>query len=248
MTFKHLEDGLKSEENLNKYFAVYSGLQEPTRTTLSYALDLASYLQSVNLGDDYIVFGGYAVLSHLMKELGEDVAKIWRGSNDVDMAGTTKALNAIRAGYDITGDRPSQNLDDKRTIKLTEDHEQECKIDFYMGDFEDRFFPPEVNTHFGIDFKVSNPLSLIRGKLYTPQSELVHSTDILRMMAVLERRGNSPENVARFFTSEQKKVLAERLKQSYDAVSADRMDFVPSEAFMSNIKKQLHRGRPLSNH
>ena len=60
MGFKHLENNLSkgNENDVSKYLEVFSGLQEPTRTVLGYTLDISSYLNNMNLGDDYILFGG----------------------------------------------------------------------------------------------------------------------------------------------------------------------------------------------
>jgi len=250
MTFQHVEEALVNlpDECTEKYLEVFGDLQEPTRTVLGYALDIASYLNKNLLGDDYILFGGYAVLSHLMDQFGEEVAKVWRGSKDIDMAGTQRALHAIKAGYDVRSDFPSPNLPDKRTLKLVEDAEAECKIDFYTGDMERRFYSPELHKPFGISLRVCDPLSLTEGKLLTPEDEVIHSVDIMRLLAIMEKRGYSPEEISRFFTADQKADLIERIRKGYEATRGERIGILPGGEFMGELERILHKGKPINTY
>jgi len=246
MAFKHLEEAVVDLPNqeLAQYMQIFEGLREPTKTVLGYTLDIAAYLKKVKLNDDYAVFGGYAVLSHLMNILGPQVALLWRGSKDIDMAGTMRVLGALKAVYSVTNDSVSPNVADKRTVKLVEDHEKACKIDFYYGNCQDRFAEPEINYHFGIPLRVITPLKIIRGKLNTPREELVHSTDILRMLAVLERRDVSPEYISHQFTADQKDNLLARVQAGHES-SGDRLDFVPSQTYERKLGKYLKQGKPI---
>ena len=243
MALTHIEDCVVENGQIDLYTKVLELTKGPARLVLPLTLDIASYLQKEGLQDQYILFGGYAVLSHLMSVRGEEMAANWRGSEDIDMAGTEQVVRAIKSGYRVTSDRPSPNLQDKRTIKLSVEQttgiEEECKVDFYTGHFEDKFFPPETNTHFGCELRVSNPLSLIKSKLYTPNREVVHSEDITRLLSVLEHRDYSPEQISRFFRSPDKVQLLERFKTGYEAICSSGliMDLVPSEGF----KKSLDR-------
>src|SRR3990172_9945857 len=116
MTFRHLEDNLR-DENIMHYLEFFDELQEPTKTVLGYALDIASYLSSQSLSNKYVLFGGYAVLSNLMTTFGDSVAKVWRGSTDIDMAGNRNVLNSLRSGYHIFNNLQNSNVPDKRTLK-----------------------------------------------------------------------------------------------------------------------------------
>jgi len=245
MEYQHLERQVESSGNLDDYITVMEHLREPTSRVLPRSLDIAACLNSANLGDDYIVFGGYGVLSHMMSAKGPHVAETWRGSNDFDIAGTEAAIRALKGNYQIIGDRPSPNLRNKRTLILEEQDGRELKIDFYTGHFEERYFPPEINTHFGVDFRVSNPLCLIRGKLLTPSSEIVHSTDIVRLISVLEDRKYSPGDVARFFNSKQKVELDTRFMQGYSYICTHGLpvDLIPSKEFKNELHRFLHKGR-----
>ncbi len=242
MTFEHFEEQLsrKSSEDLKKYFEVFGRLREPTQSVLGYVMDIASFLNSSLLGDSYSVFGGYAVLSHIMQEMGEDVAPLWRGSVDIDMIGDINVLNALRTGYQIRNDRPSQNIPNKHTLKLVEDHEKECKIDFTLGDYHNEFPYTETNTHFGVDLKVASPLRLIKGKLYTPRNEKQHLQDIYSMLGLLERRGTSPRDVSHYLKQENRKELGKRVREAR-LESAGRLSLEPSPQFSKNLEKLLSK-------
>ncbi len=245
MKYQYLERQIELTGNEIEYFTVIEHLKEPTARVLPRSLDIVACLNSANLGDDYIVFGGYGVLSHMMNARGPHVAETWRGSDDLDIAGTEVIVKTLKGNYNIISDRPSPNLRNKRTLILEEQDMRELKIDFYLGHFEERFFPPEINPHFGVDFRVSSPLCLIRGKLSTHPSEIIHSTDIVRLLSVLEDRKYSPGDVARFFNSKQKGELINRLIEGYNSISTQGLsiDLMPSKEFRNELHKLLHKGR-----
>ena len=244
MTFKHLENTL-ADEQVAHYLEFCNELQEPTRTVLGYTLDIASHLDSHGLSEQYAVFGGYAVLSHLMSTFGDPVARAWRGSTDIDMGGNHKVLSSIKSGYHMSNDSPSPNIPDKRTLKLDIDGEGECKIDFYLGDITKKYGDSRINTHFGIPLRAVNPEHIIRGKLRTPIEELYHYGDIMGMLAVLEREQYSPKELAEILNHDEAVELQERIVVGERQFSRDRFGFFPSKEFSDDVKKQLHKRRPV---
>ena len=239
MTFRHLEDNLVEEENIMEYLEFFENLQEPTKTVLGYALDIAGYLNSQGLGKEYEIFGGYAVLSHLMERYGSGIAKIWRGSNDLDMAGTMRVLNVLKSGYEFHSDRPSPNIKDKRTLKLIIDKEKECKIDFSTGDYIHKYGPCKANSHLGIPFEVICPIDIIRGKIKAPITEEKHLGDILAMISVLEKERHTPEKISQFFTGNDRKDFYERLVEGTKKFDQDRFGFFPSPVFLNDLTNIL---------
>ncbi|MBI2449146.1 hypothetical protein HYV49_02520 [Candidatus Pacearchaeota archaeon] len=244
MSFSHLDDLLAGGEdkNIELYLEIFKDLKEPTRNVLGYTLDIASMLHNSELDNEYVIFGGYAVLSHIMKAYGSEMARVWRGSDDIDMAGTPKVKTALKRGYSVSSDMPSPNLKDKRTLKLVEDHEQECKIDFYTGDFKTRF-SPETNTHFGINVKVGSPISLIKGKIDAPFDEPLHSYDILTLLSILEKRGYNPSRIISNLNNNEKALLLEHIKNGIEHFGEDRIGLFPSHNFISLVKTRLHKFR-----
>lgn len=242
--FKHLEDGLSTENDMQRYLEVHGKLQEPTRTVLPYVLDIVALLEKNGLNDQYALFGGYAVLSHLMRYFGESTAISWRGSTDIDMAGTQDVLRAIHRGLEVHSDLASPNIPNKRTVKLADTGEEECRVDFYGGDFTKRFGAPVRNVHFGIGVQVVEPRSLIRSKLFTPLDELQHSGDILGLLSVLEREGYAPEQIASFYTSSEVCPLIDRISSGLGSSFGDRMALLPSTKYLSSLRKKLHKRRP----
>ncbi|MEK6825973.1 MAG: hypothetical protein AABY00_04255 [Nanoarchaeota archaeon] len=247
MTFKHLESGIPLGR-MDNYLELSAKLSEPTKTVLAYTLDVAAYLNSIGLDRDYALFGGYSVLSHLMKEQGENIAALWRGSTDIDMAGNMKVMSAIRSGYDIKSCLPSPNLEDKATIKLTTNGGAECRIDFYSGEFANKFRAKETNVHFGIPVNVIDPLSIIESKLRTPKEELQHAGDIIGMLYVLERRGLTPAEIATHFAGISKtKELYVRLKIGKREFKNDRLSLFPTKSFSGDLERRLHKYRPIAH-
>ena len=247
MTFKYLESGIP-EGRVEDYLQLSERLHEPTKTVLPYTLDVAAHLNNLGLNEDYALFGGYAVLSHLMREQGEHIASLWRGSNDIDIAGTMRVMTALRSGYDVHSCLQSPNIKDKATIKLATDGSEECRIDFSTGDFKKRFKNIETNVHFGVPLNVIDPLSLIQCKLMTPKDELQHAGDIVGMLYVLEKRGYTPRLVMDYFAgSGNSKELYDRMKISKEAFKDDRLGLFPTKVFSSELERLLHRSRPVTN-
>lgn len=247
MTFRHLEDTL-GDDSITPYLEFYEEIQEPTRTVFGYTLDIASHLNFHGLSDEYAVFGGYAVLSNLMESFGSDVAKVWRGSTDIDMGGNHDVLNSIRSGYHVLNDSPSPNLPDKRTLKLDTGGEKKCKIDFYLGDTSERYGTSRINSHFGIPLRVVKPEFIIRGKLETPRGEFQHYGDILGMLSVLEREGHTPERILEVLDHAQLEELGSRLYAAEHKFSKDRFGFFPGEKFYDKLKKEIHKRKPIGQH
>ncbi len=244
MTFGHLEDSL-TDENVFSYLELFKDLQEPTKTFLGYSLDIASRLNSQGLSGEYALFGGYAVLSNLMDSFGESIARVWRGSKDIDIVGNYRVLNSIRAGYNVSNDLKSSNVPDKRTLKLNTFGEEDCKIDFSLGDCNKRYGESKVNNHFGIPLGIIKPEFIIRNKLYTPKEEFQHYEDILSMISVLERQGYEPKDITNLLDHEQSKELKKRIIVGENEFSKDRFGFFPGNKFLTDLKKKLHNQRPL---
>ena len=245
MAFKHLEDNLEDEHVL-PYLEFYRELQEPTRTVLGYALDIASYLDAQGLSEKYAIFGGYAVLSHLISAFGDSVAKVWRGSTDIDMGGNHTVLNSIRSDYHMSNDLPSPNIPHKRTLKLDTTGENECKIDFYLGNPDEKYGDSRINSHFGIPLRVVKPEFIIRNKVYTPENELHHYGDILAMISVLEKEDYASEQIIKILTHEQSTELQKRIVRAEKEFSKDRFGFFPGKRFTDDLKRALRSHRALN--
>jgi Trp operon repressor len=244
MSFKHLEDNL-SDGHISPYLGFLKGLQEPTRTVLRYTLDIASTLNSNELLEKYSVFGGYAVLSNLMNAFGDSVAKVWRGSEDIDLGGNHDVLKAIKSGYHVFNDLPSPNIPDKRTLKLDIDGEKECKIDFYLGDVSKEYGCSQVNSHFGIPLRVVKPEYVIRGKLKISEPEMKHYGDILAMLSVLEKQGKTPTDILKILNHKEMENLQKRIVIAEQEFGKDRLAFFPNETFSEKLKRELHLRKPI---
>jgi hypothetical protein len=245
MKLKHLEDSL-NDENALQYLKWFGELREPVKTVFGRTLDIASYLNLQGMSDQYGVFGGYAVLSNLMGAFGDDVAKVWRGSDDIDMAGTIQVLNSMRSAYDFTNDLPSPNIPSKRTLKIKEEDGEECKIDFYLGSIALKYGSVRTNCHFGIPVQVVKPEYIIKNKLYTPKGEIQHCADIVSMISVLESEGSSSKEIIGILVNQEFEELRRRIITAERKYRDTRFGFFPTKSYLNALKKELKRRKPIN--
>ncbi len=239
MPFPRLEEHLLETENIDKFERLNQRLCEPTKTVLSYVLDIGALLDKENMRFAQILFGGYGVLAHLAASYGEDIASLWRGSSDIDMGGNDNVLRLFHRAYTVTSDRPSPNLHSKRTLKIEAPSEHECKIDFYQG--PQARFDGEIRRFFSIPLHVASPLSLIKEKVGLANEEETHGQDIVALLSVLERRGTDPHDVEHKLSTEEKRMLHGVLKTFYGTTHNRRMSVAPSRTYKNELDRLLKR-------
>ena len=66
------------------------------------------------LEKDYVVFGGYSVLIHLINAIGTEVIERWRGTYDIDIVVSKKARTVLKSQLNVISDRRSPNEKGKR--------------------------------------------------------------------------------------------------------------------------------------
>jgi len=131
MAFDNLEKRLP-ESQYDIYLDITRRLKEPFNSTLRYMLDMASVFEEVKLKDQYALFGGYAVLTHIVDQFGDKIIPTWRGSQDIDLIGTNKIITTLKSFYNVESDNASPNIKGKRTLKIDENN-RECKVDFTLA-------------------------------------------------------------------------------------------------------------------
>ncbi len=238
MTFHKLEDRITETGQIDDYLGVFARLQEPTATVLRYTLDMAVALEETGLQDQYVVHGGYASLAHLMGIFGEKIALAWRGSQDIDMAGTERVLSTLKGYYDVMNDLPSPNLPNKRTVKLktrTSPPEEEVKIDFSMYD---RPSNVATRTFFGITLPVREPFALLQSKLYCPPEDK-QTIDITNLLYVLEHEGMQPQEIVKRLKQEELRRFQQVVYNGPFMAGNQRMTLSPSVSFANNLKLAL---------
>jgi hypothetical protein len=241
MTFYKLEDRIAETGRIDEYLDVFARLQEPTATVLRYTLDIAVALEETGLQHQYVVHGGYASLAHLMGIFGEKIALVWRGSQDIDMAGTERVLSTLKKYYEVTNDQPSPNLPNKRTVKLktrTTPPEEEVKIDFSMYD---QPLNVTTRTFFGITLPVRAPFALLQSKLYCPPEDK-QTIDMTNLLYVLEHEGMQPQEIVRQLKQEELRRFQQVVYNGPLMTGNQRMALSPSIGFSNNLKLAL-RGR-----
>lgn len=236
MVFKNLEEKL-SVENFGIYSDIVQRIKEPFKSTLRYMLDIASVIEEIQLKDEYTMVGGYAVLTHIVDQFGDKIIPTWRGSQDIDMAGSYKVINALKSFYNIESDLPSPNIKDKRTLKIKED-ENECKIDFILGDLP---YKREEKRILGIPILVASPFDLIKSKASLAKEQLTHKVDVLKLLGVLEYRGFSINELVSGLDEQQREDLYNILENGKGITENKRMNFGPGNEYAQLLKKYLHK-------
>ena len=238
MVFQNLE-GRLTEEHIETYVDIMEDIENPTKTTLGAALDIAVVLKNTGLEHQYALFGGYAVLAHLVDKYGDGIILSWRGSEDIDMIGSVHVLNAIRSNYNVTNDRQSPNVSDKRTLKIQPEYAPEVKIDYTQGSLD----YTEEKEIFGIPITVLEPFTLVRGKLRPAIDEEVHRSDIIGLLGVMDHRAKrdnkyDPEEIAKQLNPEEVNLLCDAIR-GYEPWNEERITIGPSKEYTDMLKKAL---------
>ncbi len=236
MAFSNLEDRL-DVARYESYLSVMDDLKDPFKTAFSYALDMACVLDTNQLREEYALFGGYGVLTHIVDRFGEKIIPIWRGSNDVDMLGTIKALTALKSFYLFKSDLPSPNLENKRTL-IIQGETGDYKLDFCVTSSED-LSAKEERSIWGVPVSVISPVCLIGNKILLAKDESKQKEDVLQLLGILEYRGmRIPEFV--------KDLNAEKRTSLYDLLmnvspAGNRVNIGASEDYTKSLKVYLRK-------
>lgn len=237
MTFANLEDRLDVTQYAS-YLDVMGDLREPFKTALGYALDMACVLSTNQLGGEYALFGGYGVLTHIVDRFGERIIPVWRGSNDVDMLGTMKALTALKSFYHFKSDLPSPNVEHKRTL-IIQGETGDYKLDFCVASPEDLVAAREDKQIWGVPVSVVRPISLISNKIILAKDEAKQKEDVLQLLGILEYRGMKVPDFIRDLTPEKRISLYDLLVHT--ATEESRVNIGASEDYLKSLKGYLRK-------
>lgn len=236
---KRVENGEISEEKVDNIFELERTLKEPLKTTLSYTRDLAAALDIYGLKEKYALFGGYAVLAHLVDEYGDNFTKAWRGSEDIDIIGGVDILNSIRSNYLIHDDNPSQNIKDKRTLKISNEYgpEKSCKVDYVDREFDGKSVE-EVDV-LGVPLRVLPPVELLKSKIGFYESDRKQIEDIVSLLDICERRNIGVGEISKPMSSTEKSLLDKFLKELRSQKDR-RIAIYPSDDYLKQLKKRVN--------
>ena len=239
MTFKHLEDKLEVEQ-YETYLDIVNRLKEPFNSTLKYMLDMAAVLDQVKLKDEYAIFGGYGVLTHIVDQFGDRIIPTWRGSQDIDMIGDEKVKSTLKGFYNIESDMASPNIRNKRTLKIVEEG-RECKVDFTLGNVKEGQYEIEEKIILGIPIMVVSPYDLIKSKVLLSDKELIHKIDVLKLLGVLEHRQKSIKDLVAELNEHQRENLYKILENGKGVTENMRMNLGPSNDYARSLKTYLNK-------
>ena len=245
MKFRHLEDML-TEQGIDLYSEIISNMKEPFVSIFNYLLDITSFLDSEKLKSEYKIIGGYAVLTHIVDQYGEKVIPKWRGSKDIDIIGSDRVHRALKREYNILSidDRPSPNLLNKRTIKIKNDENTEfegCKIDFVSGDQNLISEYQEEKKILEIPIMVTNSLGLIKYKLAVTKEELEHKEDILKLIGIMEQKGQSVSHLVDNIDHTQRESLYNLLKEETGPSENVKFSFDPNIDYLRLLRASLKK-------
>lgn len=225
-------EGLLSEADLDKVLALYDKIDQPVRSLLELAGDISVTLLQRDLQKNHCIFGGYAVLAHLVDRFGDQFIPAWRGSDDVDIIGTEDVLHALEDRFKIKASRLNHNVN-KYSLFVPGDKEETYKIDYVA-----RQLPAcEEVTVLGVPLQVMAPLPLIQSKLAPAQTQEKHRVDVIHLVGVLEDRDVSPRNVAKQLHLPQRRELYDVLQLGFDPNS--RVSVGPTPAYARDLRTEL---------
>ncbi len=240
---KRLDSGNISEKDLDEILTIEGKLAEPTKTVVNYLRDIASMAELQQIDDNYVIFGGYAVLAHMIRQHGNAIAEFWRGSDDIDMTGDITLLNSIRSQYFVSNDRASPNLKGKRTLKIIsrgepdETGKGECKIDYFQRDFD--IEDTEKIDILGIPIRVFKPSMLIKSKLSVYKSENKQMIDIYNLLGVCEHRELGAKRLVQKLSQTEAQELYGFIKNLENGEFVARLSTGPSEQYTADLRTRL---------
>ncbi len=240
---RKLDRGDISEKDLDEILAIEGKLAEPTKTVIEYLRDIAAMAELQHLDNNYAVFGGYAVLAHMIRQHGNAIAEFWRGSDDIDMVGDIILLNSIRSQYFVSNDRASPNLKGKRTLKIIsrgevdETGKGECKIDYFQREFD--IEDTEKIDILGIQVRVLKPSMLIKSKLSVYKSENKQMIDIYNLLGVCEHRELGAERLVQKLSQTEAHELYGFIKNLENSEFVARLSTGPSDQYTADLRTRL---------
>ncbi len=237
------EEGRITDSELEDILNLNDRIPEPTKTVLGYLTDVAAMLREQKLADQYVVFGGYGVLCHLVSCFDDNIISVWRGSDDIDMVGSVHVLNSIRSGYNVFNDKPSPNIESKRTLKITPRRQNitSCKIDYVE---DDKIVQQDTETVkvMGIPIHVVSPLYIIKNKLGIYDQEAKHCQDIKTLLGVCEYRKIDLTELVKYFSRDERARLYSFLvTQNYFQPDGSRLEFGPTDRYVTALKTVLKK-------
>ena len=235
---------LQRPETLEEILGILESIPKPTRTITECLGDMSVALATLDLGTEYSIVGGYAVLAHLVSRFGDRIFPIWRGANDIDMVGSQRVLNALHATYNLKQYQLNHSIKNKYTLRIpgTTESDPECKIDFVLDRNVYRHSSEtEEIMILGILIRVLTPLALIKGKLEAARSGEKHIIDIVHLLGVLEHRKAAPMDIVKTFNSKERLLLYNCLSDGFDPhVCNTRVNIGPTRTYVRSLRSELH--------
>jgi len=244
MAFKQLEERL-DPNFYDNYLEIFGGIKEPFHSTLKYMLDIAATLDEVKLGKEYVLYGGYGVLTHLADQFGERIIPTWRGSHDIDIIGTEKVAGTLKSFYNIQNGSKNHNVGGKRTLHIVGE-DSECKVDLSLKNQKEYLEYREEKNLFGVPISVLNPYKIIRSKLNLYQEEpinkegrLKHDIDILTLLGIIQLKNGTIGEVVEGLNLNMRADLLRILESGKGVTGNMRMNFGPKPEFRKLLTKYL---------
>ncbi len=240
MGFEDLELRLIEEGSYTKYFEDLAKVKrKPIRSSAEHA-EMIRYFLSINhaaetngQGNNTYTVGGYAIMSYLVAEFGEEILNVWRGSHDVDLVATDQTvLSVIMGSFDQRIQRLS-HIPDKYSLEVKDKHTELadliCEVDLYrcwngrlrinQREICDDFLNGAEHLRiYGINVSVPSITQLIKLKLdvqtYERHLRPKDRIDIVDLISILINRKVSPLDLYKEFTDKENEVLVNEVFQS----------------------------------
>ena len=219
MILDDLEKRLEETGDLEDFNKTISNLEQGTRNAVKLLLGLAHEFHSKGLDKEYVVFGGYAVLMHMVKAIGTEAIARWRGTYDLDIVMDEKVKRDLKSQLEVISDRKSERYKGKRTIKIRmEEAKEPYKIDLRMSeefsDEPDKIYEDSTETIMVYNIPVIVPTleRELKDKLSTSRRVRKDDLDIVNLLGVYYLKKMSPTKLIRYLEHKERKRLYDLIK------------------------------------
>ncbi len=215
----NLEEILANERTREKFHSDFSHLELEIQKLAEMLLAISHTLTEKGLQGEYVVYGGYAILLQLVKHIGYDVIRAWRGSHDLDLVANNEVIGNIKTLIPIVSDRKSETVQGKRTLRVQlADYPQTFKIDIRQKEAfssqPEQVYEGQTETvdFYGIPVVVPTVYQQLRNKLGVTRKLERDTIDVFNLLGILEISKQKESQLASELSRPQRKRLYDLIK------------------------------------
>jgi len=234
---RDLEQRLRELGTLEQFNRDMQRVKDDVRPVLTTLVAIGNKIHECGLQEEYVLYGGYGVLMHLVNALGTEAIPRWRGSSDIDLIGNERIVQALKGYFNVVSDRPSPNVKGKRTLRIKVDEaEKSIKLDMKFAEKPEEIATVEL---YGLSIKVPTLLSQFKMKLRLERQLVRDNQDVLNLLGVYYlNKGSSAELVGNLDMLERKNLY----RILTEGFIREEVLIEPDKRYLSSLKSTLRRG------